>query len=188
MDIEKSAEDWKKEGNTAFSAKNYLKAIECYTYAIKLNPNDHSYFSNRATSYFNRGDYLSCISDCESCLNIKSNFGKAFRRKGLACCQLLRFAEAITAFRSAVELEKEQAVINEMEEAEHFKSNFDRYLAAVQKQDFAEAMPCINHLVAKIPNSETLKLYKVECLAKTGETTDALTLLKSIESASNSSP
>lgn len=91
MDIEKSAEDWKKEGNTAFTAKNYEKAIFAYSEAIKLNPRDHSYYSNRATAYSNIGEYLKCISDCESCLAIKPNFTKALRRKGLACQQILRF-------------------------------------------------------------------------------------------------
>ena len=36
----------------------------------------------------------------------------------------------------------------------------------------------MNYLVSKIPNNKNLKLLKVECLAKTGETTDALSLLK----------
>ena len=36
----------------------------------------------------------------------------------------------------------------------------------------------MNYLVSKIPNNKNLKLLKVECLAKTGETTDSLSLLK----------
>lgn len=38
----------------------------------------------------------------------------------------------------------------------------------------------MNHLSNKITSSEKLKEYKVECLAKTGDTTEALTLSKSI--------
>jgi predicted Zn-dependent protease len=43
-------------------------------------------------------------------------------------------------------------------------------------------------LVNKIPNNEQLKMLKVESLAKTGETADANTLLKTISIAGNSNP
>lgn len=102
MEVEKSAEDWKKEGNVAFTAKNYEKAVSAYSEAIKLSPKDHSYFSNRATAYYNLEEYLKCISDCETCISIKSNFTKALRRKGMACQQILRFGEAVASFKSAL--------------------------------------------------------------------------------------
>lgn len=102
MDVEKSGEDWKKEGNSAFTAKNYEKAIFCYSEAIKLNPKDHTYYSNRANAYSNTAEYLKCISDCENCLALKPSFTKALRRKGLACQQILRFGEAVAAFKTAL--------------------------------------------------------------------------------------
>jgi tetratricopeptide (TPR) repeat protein len=91
MDIEKDADSWKKEGNTFVSQKKYEKAIECYTNAIKINPKDHSFYSNRAICHYNLSDYLACINDCDLCLNIMPNFTKALRRKGLAYIQLLKF-------------------------------------------------------------------------------------------------
>lgn len=60
------------------------------------------------------------------------------------------------------------------------KSNYDRYVAAFERNDYAECLSCINYLVNKVPQNEKLKEGKVEFLAKTGETTDALTLLKTI--------
>lgn len=35
--------------------------------------------------------FLQCIDDCNTCANIKPNFSKALRRKGLAFVQLLKF-------------------------------------------------------------------------------------------------
>lgn len=91
MDIEKSAEDWKKQGNEAFKNKNYEKAVEYYSHAIKCDPKDHSFYSNRAICYYNLNMFHQCIQDCNTCINIKSNFSKAYRRKGLALVQILRF-------------------------------------------------------------------------------------------------
>lgn len=53
------------------------------------------------------------------------------------------------------------AIRNELEDAESLKSNYDRYLVAAEKADFAEALSCINYLVNKVPQSEKLKEYKV---------------------------
>lgn len=50
----------------------------------------------------------------------------------------------------------------------------------MEKSDFTEALSCINYLVIKIPHNQKLKEFKVEALAKTGEVTEALTLLKTI--------
>jgi stress-induced-phosphoprotein 1 len=44
---------FKELGTKAFSAKDYPKAVEHFTDAIKENPNDHTLFSNRSASYFN---------------------------------------------------------------------------------------------------------------------------------------
>ncbi len=67
-------------------------------------------------------------------------------------------------------------------------SNWEKYKIAAEREDFAEALSCINYLVNNITTNETLKMHKVQALAKTGATTDALTLLKTIPSAHGNSP
>ena len=75
-----------------------------------------------------------------------------------------------------------------MEEAESLESNYNRYFKAVESQDYPEALSCVNYLCSKIETSDNLKLFKVECMAKTGDTAGALTLLKSIPIATNNHP
>jgi len=38
----------KNEGNAAFAAHDWPKAIDCYTKAIELNDKEPTYYSNRA--------------------------------------------------------------------------------------------------------------------------------------------
>lgn len=48
---------YKEEGNLAYKNKEYLKAINLYTKAIHLHPDDPNFYSNRALSFFNLGQY-----------------------------------------------------------------------------------------------------------------------------------
>jgi DnaJ homolog subfamily C member 7 len=93
---------------------------------------------------------------------------------------LLKFDEAVDAAKQASSIEKSVTSKNELEEAEYLKSNYDRYVIADRENDYAEALSCITHLVNKIPNNKAIKLLRVECLAKTGQTNEANSLLSSI--------
>jgi len=55
-----------------------------------------------------------CIEDCNSCINIKNNFSKAYRRKGLALVQMLKFGEAIAAYKEAMAFDKDITIRNEL--------------------------------------------------------------------------
>lgn len=72
--------------------------------------------------------------------------------------------------------------------AESYQSNYERYKAALETEDYAEALSCINYLVNQITKSDQLKMYKVECVAKTGDTIAALTLIKTIPLANSTNP
>jgi serine/threonine-protein phosphatase 5 len=45
---EEQATSFKNEGNKAFARHDWLAAIDLYTKAIELNPNEPAYYSNRA--------------------------------------------------------------------------------------------------------------------------------------------
>jgi hypothetical protein len=53
-----------------------------------------------------------CIEDCNSCINIKSNFAKAYRRKALTLVQILRFGEAIATYKEAMAFDKDLTIRN----------------------------------------------------------------------------
>jgi len=49
-DKDKSIE-WKNKGNAEFKQKNFEKAIEHYSEAIKLDPTNQVFYSNRSGCY-----------------------------------------------------------------------------------------------------------------------------------------
>ena len=50
------ASDYKAQGNKHLQAKEFDQAIESYSKAIELNPNDHVFYSNRSAAYLSKGN------------------------------------------------------------------------------------------------------------------------------------
>ena len=59
---EKSANEYKLEGNKAFAQKDYKTAIDLFTKAIDKDASNHVFFSNRSGSYINIGEWMYACS------------------------------------------------------------------------------------------------------------------------------
>lgn len=60
------ANSLKDQGNKAFQAKDYDKAIELFTAALKLDPTNHVFFSNRSAAKAGKKLYSEALEDAES--------------------------------------------------------------------------------------------------------------------------
>jgi len=89
----KSAEDFKQQGNTFFSQGNYVEAIKFYTKAIEQQKN-HIYYSNRAACHTALGEYQKAIEDADQCISLDPKWAKGYYRKGNALSFLSRYEEA----------------------------------------------------------------------------------------------
>lgn len=45
------ATQFKNEGNKAFTEGRFQEAVDAFTKAIQINPNDHVFYSNRSGAY-----------------------------------------------------------------------------------------------------------------------------------------
>ena len=52
-----SAMEWKSQGNAALKKKDFVKAVECYSKAIEMEPSNHTFYSNRSAAYVYKKDY-----------------------------------------------------------------------------------------------------------------------------------
>jgi stress-induced-phosphoprotein 1 len=71
-------------GNKAFAAKVYDEAIKHYTNAIKIDPNNHLFFSNRSASYASKKQYDEAIADAKQCIKLDPSFIKGYYRLAMA--------------------------------------------------------------------------------------------------------
>ena len=101
LELAKSAKD---SGNAAFQKGETAEAIDFYTQAIGLDPDDHIFYSNRSAAYLKADSISKALRDAEKCLQLKPDFVKGYNRLGAAQQGLKRFDDAIATFKKGIEL------------------------------------------------------------------------------------
>ncbi|PAN45453.1 hypothetical protein PAHAL_9G120400 [Panicum hallii] len=102
---EEAAEAAKEKGNAAFKEKQWQKAVNLYTEAIKLNGKVATYYSNRAAAFLELTSYRQAEADCTSAIDLDPKIVKAYLRRGTAREMMGYFKEAVEDFSHALVLE-----------------------------------------------------------------------------------
>ncbi|KAI1279311.1 hypothetical protein F5Y07DRAFT_358107 [Xylaria sp. FL0933] len=79
-----SADELKTLGNNAMAAKNFDEAIDAFTKAIELAPENHVLYSNRSAAYASKKDWTNALKDAEKTTQIKPDWPRGWGRKGAA--------------------------------------------------------------------------------------------------------
>ncbi|CCH41597.1 Serine/threonine-protein phosphatase [Wickerhamomyces ciferrii] len=91
---EKSAADYKNLGNQALKSKNYQDAIDNYTKAIEIDPEDPIFYANRAHVEIQIELYGSAILDATRAIELDPSYLKAYYRRAVAKSRLLKHKES----------------------------------------------------------------------------------------------
>ncbi|KAK8636561.1 hypothetical protein V6N13_124306 [Hibiscus sabdariffa] len=100
----------KEKGNAAFNRKQWNKAVNYYTEAIKLNGTNATYYNNRAAAYLELGCFQQAEEDCSKAILLDKKNVKAYLRRGTARESLLSYKEALQDFEHALALEPQNKV------------------------------------------------------------------------------
>ncbi|KAI5851676.1 hypothetical protein DFP73DRAFT_164408 [Morchella snyderi] len=103
------ADKLKAEGNAAFAAKDFDKAISLFTQAIDLDPSNHVLYSNRSACYASLKDFAGALQDATKCTELKPDWAKGFTRKGAALHGEGDLIAALEAYEEALKLDPNNA-------------------------------------------------------------------------------
>ena len=84
METEHTAKEWKELGNSYVQEQKYKEALDCYTKAIEIDPNDPILYSNRSLMHSNLNEFDLAIEDAEIAIELKPDYSKAYLRLGKA--------------------------------------------------------------------------------------------------------
>jgi len=113
MSDKEAAQAAKALGNKEFQAQNYTEAIVHFTEAIKHDPTDHVFFSNRSACYASLEKYDKALADGSECVKLKPDWAKGYTRKGLAEFFLKKFDDATDTYKAGLKLSPEDAGMKE---------------------------------------------------------------------------
>eukprot|EP00526_Cylindrotheca_closterium_P007576 CAMPEP_0113630846 /NCGR_PEP_ID=MMETSP0017_2-20120614/16028_1 /TAXON_ID=2856 /ORGANISM="Cylindrotheca closterium" /LENGTH=694 /DNA_ID=CAMNT_0000541329 /DNA_START=29 /DNA_END=2113 /DNA_ORIENTATION=+ /assembly_acc=CAM_ASM_000147 len=105
---QKEAEKNKIRGNSFMANREYSKALDAYSTAIKLSrdgPQSHVYFANRSAALCYLERYAEAAKDAEQSLRMKPTYGKAHSRLGLARFFLNDFEGSIKSYKAAIDID-----------------------------------------------------------------------------------
>merc|ERR1712018_117646 len=93
-DAKRSAEERKEEGNQLYKAKKYVEALQKYSQAIELCPENPAYYGNRAACHMMLSQYTKALDDAKTAVGLDSNFVKGYVRIAKCCIALGEISSA----------------------------------------------------------------------------------------------
>ena len=123
------------QGVKKFRGGDYTGAIEDFTEAIRLSPNEPEIYSNRGLARARTGDFQGALADYNQAIRIEPNYALGYLHRGIAFSTLRDYQKAFSDYEQALRLNPN------MGEAYYNRGNIHRHLKENQAAlaDFEKA-------------------------------------------------
>mmetsp|Transcript_70176 Transcript_70176/g.195265 ORF Transcript_70176/g.195265 Transcript_70176/m.195265 type:complete len:680 (+) Transcript_70176:172-2211(+) len=107
------SDDPQVQANIAFQAKDYARAVELFTRAISVEPENYVLFSDRAICLAVSGHYTESLRDSRRCVELRPDWPRGYGRRGLAEFCLGAYDEAAESYRIGLRLAPDDPALRE---------------------------------------------------------------------------
>src|SRR3989338_1360137 len=135
------ANEWFNKGYEYDLKKDYDKAIEAYTSAIALDPNDAFAYNNRGNAYADKGQHDRAIEDYNKVIALDPNDALAYNNRGIAYGKKGQHDRAIEDYNKVIALDPNDALAYN-----------NRGIAYGEKGQHDRAIEDYNKVIALDPN------------------------------------
>lgn len=130
----------KERGNELFRGGKFADAVAAYTEAIKRDPSEATYYSNRSAAYSKLMEFKLALDDADKCIAMKPDYAKAYARKGNAHIGLKELHKAMDAFEKGLQMDAKNPEFQEGVNKVRMAIARDNYSGEVDKERQARAM------------------------------------------------
>jgi tetratricopeptide (TPR) repeat protein len=104
---------FKTLGNDAFTAGKFAEGVEHFTGAIKADPTDHVFFSNRSACYASLDKHAEAIKDATECVRLSPDWVKGYSRLGFAKYKSGDLDGALKAYQAGISRDPHNAALKD---------------------------------------------------------------------------
>jgi tetratricopeptide (TPR) repeat protein len=102
-----TAEEWESLGDNYYNDNDFIHAVQSYSKAIQLAPENATYYAARGVAYREMKDYPTAFDDFGKAIEIADgNYSWVFQNRGIAYFELNQYQPAVQDFTQAVKLNK----------------------------------------------------------------------------------
>lgn len=173
------------------------EAIDAYNTAIKLNPNNASYYNGKGLALIEVESYKEALDAFNSAINLNPNHADYYNNKGFPLTKLDRYKEALNAYNNAIELNPNIANYYQNKgsallKLEFYEEAFEEYnkaikldssnaeyyfikgTALIEIECYKEALNEFNEAIKLNPNNLQYLEHRGGCLCELGRYNDAV--------------
>ncbi|KAJ7948735.1 TPR repeat-containing thioredoxin TTL1-like [Quillaja saponaria] len=170
-------EEIKRAGNEQYKRGHFTEALNLYTRAISLSPNNAAYRSNRAAALTGLGRLAEAVRECEEAVKLDPNYGRAHQR---LASLLLRIGQVENARRHLC-IPGQQSDPSELNKLQLVEKHMSKCADARKIGDWRSVLREIDAAVAAGADScPQLFMCRVEALLKLHQIDDAESSLLNI--------
>ncbi|XP_034676042.1 protein SGT1 homolog A-like [Vitis riparia] len=96
------AVELERKAGVAFIDEDYKLAVDLFSKALKIRPNNAELLASRAQANIMLHDYLEAVGDAIKAIQLDPSMAKAYLRKGIACFKLEEYQTAKVALEKGV--------------------------------------------------------------------------------------
>ncbi|XP_061344059.1 protein SGT1 homolog A-like [Gastrolobium bilobum] len=117
------ARELENKAKEAFFDDDFAVAVDLYSQAIHLDPNNADLFADRAQAHIKLNAFTEAVSDANKAIQLNPSLSKAYLRKGTACIKLEEYHTAKVALQNGASLAQDDSRFTKLIQ------ECDRYIA-----------------------------------------------------------
>lgn len=172
-------EELKEKGNLEYKRQNYNSAIEIYSDAIKMDPDQEQLYANRSLCYKALQNYRQALNDIDKALIANPKSIKNLKRKYEILLITANFAEAENVMQKCCNFEpKEHNHKLDFGKAKNYVKDLNSFHDAYNSENYIKGEEIGAKLIEVCHGNNDFKLAYMDCLIGNNKLNEAISFFQ----------